>query len=66
VARETAYRFLSAVAGDLRGFEEISRALFSGNKIASAERMAAKASDVRNYAFALARPGPTVEQPTDA
>lgn len=53
-ARETAYRFLSALAGDLPGFEEAIRALFSGNSDAFADRMAAWPPDVRNHALKLA------------
>ena len=53
-ARETAYRFLSALAGDLPGFEEVVRALFSGDGEAFADRMAAWPPDVRNHALRLA------------
>src|SRR5947208_1356730 len=31
IAREVAYRFMSAMAGDLRNLEEASRALFAGD-----------------------------------
>jgi uncharacterized protein len=31
-AREAAYRFMSAIAGDLPGFEEAARALFAGDR----------------------------------
>ncbi|HEY5412478.1 MAG TPA: DUF2239 family protein [Caulobacteraceae bacterium] len=53
-AQESAYRFLSAMAGDLRGFEEASRALFRGD----AERFAAETQawppDIRDHAQSLA------------
>lgn len=50
---ERAYRFLSAMAGDLPGFEEVSRALFAGDGKAFAERMVAWPPDVRAYALEL-------------
>ncbi|MGH9617257.1 MAG: DUF2239 family protein, partial [Acidobacteriaceae bacterium] len=37
-AKEAAYRFLSSIAGDLRGFEEATRALFAGDWRGFAER----------------------------
>ena len=53
-AQERAYRFMSAMAGDLPGFEEASRALFAGD----AERFAAEAAgwpdDVRAHVLRLA------------
>ena len=53
-ARESAYRFMSAMAGDLPGFEEASRALFRGER----ERFAAETSvwppDIRDHALSLA------------
>ncbi len=53
-ARESAYRFMSAIAGDLEGFEEAARALFRGD----AERFAAETrswpTDIRDHAAALA------------
>lgn len=53
-AREAAYRFLSALAGDLPGFEEAIRALFAGNAESFADRMAAWPRDIRDYALKLA------------
>ena len=56
LARESAYRFMSAMAGDLEGFEEASRALFR----ADAERFATETRswppDIRDHAAALAEP----------
>lgn len=49
-----AYRFLSAMAGDLPGFEEAARALFAGDADGFAQRMAAWPADVRGYALRLA------------
>lgn len=54
VAREASYRFLSTMAGDLPGFEEVIRALFSGDGEAFADRMAGWPPDVRNHAVKLA------------
>lgn len=53
-AREAAYRFLSALAGDLPGFEEVIRALFAGDANGFAERMTAWPPDVRDHALKLA------------
>jgi uncharacterized protein len=52
--RETAYRFMSAMAGDLPGFEEASRALFAGDTARFAEQTAAWPPDVQAYAHRLA------------
>jgi hypothetical protein len=53
-ARERAYRFLSALAGDLPGFEEATRALFAADAGAFADRMADWPPDVRHHAMRLA------------
>ena len=53
-AREVAYRFLSALAGDLPGFEEVIRALFAGDAEGFADRMAPWPGDVRAHALKLA------------
>jgi hypothetical protein len=53
-AREAAYRFLSALAGDLPGFEEALRSLFAGDAADFADRMKAWPPDVRDHALALA------------
>lgn len=52
-ARDAAYRFMSALAGDMAGFEEASRALFAGDREQLAERTAAWPPDVRGHLFAL-------------
>lgn len=51
---ERAYHFISAMAGDMPGFEEASRALFANDPVAFAERIAAWPDDVRDYAMRLA------------
>jgi uncharacterized protein len=55
VARERAYRFMSAMAGNLSGFEEASRALFAGDADRFAALIEGWPEDVREYAFALAK-----------
>jgi hypothetical protein len=55
--RDAAYKFMSAVAGDLGGFEEATRALFAGRHDAFEEHMASWPKDVRAYALKLALGG---------
>jgi hypothetical protein len=45
---EAAYRFMSAMAGDLPQFEEASRALFAGDRDALAQRMSTWPADIRD------------------
>lgn len=52
-AREAAYAFMSAMAGDLPGFEEASRALFAHDRAGLEARMASWPQDVRAYALRL-------------
>jgi len=56
LAREAAYRFMAALAGNESGFEEATRALFAGDGAAFAERSAGWPEDVREYAQQLAAP----------
>jgi hypothetical protein len=63
IARDAAYRFLSALAGNLPGFEEAIRALYSGDGTAFADRMAAWPPDVRDHALKLARAAQAEERP---
>lgn len=53
-AQEAAYRFMVAMAGDVPGFEEATRALFAGNAGAFEEHTAAWPDDVRDHAALLA------------
>ncbi|WP_029004199.1 DUF2239 family protein [Azorhizobium doebereinerae] len=53
-AQEAAYRFMSAMAGDLPGFEEATRALFAGNRTQLEQETAGWPPDVRAYALRLA------------
>jgi uncharacterized protein len=52
--RESAYRFMSATAGDLPGFEEAARALFADDRKRFERLTAAWPFDVRKFACELA------------
>lgn len=53
-AQEAAYRFMQAIAGDLPGYEDATRALFTDNRSALEERIAPWPEDIRAYAMRLA------------
>lgn len=53
-AREAAYRFMSAMAGDRPGFEEATRALFANDEIGFFRQAAGWPADIRTYAQELA------------
>lgn len=53
-SREVAYRFMSALAGNLPGFEEAARALFAGNKERFEELLGVWPADIGDYAKKLA------------
>jgi hypothetical protein len=53
-AQESAYSFMSAVAGNLPGFEEAIRALFAYDRRRFGELIAVWPEDVRDYAIQLA------------
>lgn len=53
-AREAAYRFMSAMAGNLPGFEEATRALFADDQTRFVEQAATWPADVRAYVLQLA------------
>jgi uncharacterized protein len=53
-AQESAYRFMSAVAGNLPGFEEAARALFAYDRRRFTQMVAKWPDDVRGYAVRLA------------
>jgi hypothetical protein len=53
-AQEAAYRFMSAIAGNLPGFEEAARALFAYDRRRFAEIIAGWPEDIRDYAIRLA------------
>lgn len=54
-ARDGAYRFMAAIAGDLPCYEEALRALFAGDEAGVAAQMAAWPPDVRAQALMLMR-----------
>ena len=54
LARESSYRFMSAMAGDQPGFEEATRALFAGDRERFEEQTARWPADVRDHANKLA------------
>ncbi|WP_176048886.1 DUF2239 family protein [Burkholderia sp. BCC1644] len=56
-AQTRAYHFMSAMAGDLPGFEEAARALYANDPARLAELAAGWPDDVRDHALALARGG---------
>ena len=56
-AREAAYRFMSAMAGNEPGFEEAARALFAGNRERFDQQVALWPGDVRDHAKRLAAAG---------
>lgn len=61
-SQESAYRFLSALAGNLPGFEEATRALFSNDRPRFEQHTAPWPADVRRYALQLAfEPQPAEE-----
>ncbi|MDM4772782.1 DUF2239 family protein [Solimonas sp. SE-A11] len=53
-AQERAYHFMSAMAGDLPGYEEAIRALFAGDRARFAKQMEAWPQDLREHALMLA------------
>jgi len=55
-ARDRTYAFMSAIAGDLPGFEEATRALFAGDADRLAAHIAAWPPDVRHLVVRLAQP----------
>ncbi|HDR9526974.1 TPA: DUF2239 family protein, partial [Burkholderia stabilis] len=54
-AQTRAYHFMSAMAGDLPGFEEAARALYANDPARLAELVSGWPDDVRDHALALAR-----------
>jgi hypothetical protein len=55
-AQESAYRFMSAIAGNRPGFEEAARVLFAGDQPAFANLVALWPSDIRAHLAAVAAP----------
>ena len=55
LSRDAAYRFLSAMAGNLPGFEEAIRALYAVNRAKFKREMVDWPEDVREHALRVAR-----------
>ncbi len=53
-ARDAAYHFMSAMAGNLQNFEEAARALFADDRRTFAGLIAAWPADIRNHVVELA------------
>lgn len=53
LAHERAYHFMSAIAGDLAGFEEATRALFANDRNRFDDQIAAWPVDIRDHAALL-------------
>lgn len=54
MARDAAYKFISAMAGDEAGFEEACRALFAGDKERYETLLSSWPDDVREHAIKIA------------
>ena len=61
---ERAYHFMSTMAGDMAGFEEVSRALFANDTAKFQQQTEAWPTDVRDYLRYLACPLPLAEVPS--
>jgi len=61
-AQEAAYRFMSAMAGNLPGFEEAIRALFANDRARFEQQISSWPEDIRAYAFRLAYQSPNVRR----
>jgi hypothetical protein len=55
VAQGRAYYFMLAIAGDLPGYEEATRALFAGDRAGLERETARWPADVREHALRLAQ-----------
>ena len=62
-AQEAAYHFMAAMAGDMPGFEEATRALFANDRPRFEQQVSIWPGHVRAYATRLAFGGPAGEQP---
>ncbi|NVO06186.1 MAG: DUF2239 family protein [Rhodoferax sp.] len=65
-ANESAYHFMSTMAGDMAGFEEASRALFANDAAKFHQLTQAWPADVRDYVRYLAYPQPLTAMPARA
>ncbi len=55
-ASEAAYRVMTALAGNMPGYEDATRALFAGDHEGLAEKMRAWPADIRDYVLSCAFP----------
>jgi uncharacterized protein len=53
-AQESTYRFIAAIAGNLPGFEEATRALFAYDRRRFGDHISGWPEDIRDYAIRLA------------
>lgn len=53
LAQESAYRFMNAMAGDLRGYEEALRALYAGDTVRFSEEISSWPVGIREHAQTL-------------
>lgn len=53
---EAAYKFMTAIAGDLAGYEEALRSLFANDQAGLLSHIAAWPEDVKHFTLALAFP----------
>ncbi|MEC5217167.1 hypothetical protein RCH09_002124 [Actimicrobium sp. GrIS 1.19] len=60
---ESAYHFMSTMAGDMAGFEETARALFTNDETKFHQLTGAWPTDVRDYVRRLACPVPLADLP---
>ncbi|MGO4739126.1 DUF2239 family protein [Bosea sp. 2KB_26] len=65
-AQTATYTFIAAMAGDLPGFEEATRALFAGDHARFAEQNRTWPPDIRSYAESLMMSGTARPQEEDA
>jgi hypothetical protein len=65
LAREAAYRFMTAVAGNEPGYEEAIRALFAGDKARLEAESRSWSADVRAHLMKLAQPSFEAQSPAD-
>lgn len=61
-ARDVAYRFMNAVAGDLSEFEEVIRALYRGDESRVREHMRDWPQDIAAYSARLAFPDTAISE----
>jgi hypothetical protein len=66
IAQDSAYRFMTTLAGDEAGFEEATRALYADDEPRFMERTEAWPADIRDHARSLAAAAFSAQAPADA